>query len=120
MDRSAKPQLNEIGPYVYKENRIKYDIKPNPDNDTVIYRQNITYTFVREMSVGPDTDVFNIVNVPFFVRNRNFGMIFKQSKKKITNFLVCRSSIGNSEKFVRHNAIIAETAGRTLIKGKVG
>ncbi|XP_021949755.1 platelet glycoprotein 4 [Folsomia candida] len=65
-DWSAKPNISEIGPYIYKENRTKYEIRSNPDDDTVTYRQKITYTFVPEMSVGPDTDVVNIINVPLF------------------------------------------------------
>ncbi|XP_022343288.2 lysosome membrane protein 2-like isoform X2 [Crassostrea virginica] len=59
--QGAKPQVVERGPYTYIEKRIKYDIIHN-SNGTVTYKQNRTFHFVRDMSVGPDTDRYTSPN----------------------------------------------------------
>jgi len=63
---NATPKFQEVGPYVYEEKRVKYEIQHHHDRDTVSYRQNVTYTFRRDMSVGPETDSFTILNAPLF------------------------------------------------------
>ncbi|OXA50660.1 Sensory neuron membrane protein 1 [Folsomia candida] len=61
---TTKPILEEVGPYVYSEKRVKYEITPNVERDTVFFRQNITYTFVPELSIGPETDTVDVLNAP--------------------------------------------------------
>lgn len=51
----------------FRETRVKYDIAPDKERDTVFFRQNISYEFVRELSVGPDTDTVNLINAPLIV-----------------------------------------------------
>lgn len=59
-----KPAVYQVGPYTYRERRIKFDIVFN-ENGTVSYRQNRTFTFVREMSVGdPSVDLITTANPP--------------------------------------------------------
>lgn len=57
----AKPYVLEKGPYTYIEKRIKYDIIHN-SNGTVTYKQNRTFHFVEELSVGPESDRFTTPN----------------------------------------------------------
>ncbi|KAL8592979.1 hypothetical protein ACOMHN_017909 [Nucella lapillus] len=58
-----RPLVVQSGPYTYREKRLKYDIVFN-DNGTVTYRQRRTFFFMRNMSVGDDSDVFIVPNPP--------------------------------------------------------
>ena len=53
--------------YGCREKRIKYDIIHN-SNGTVTYKQNRTFHFVRDMSVGPDTDRYTSPNPVYWVK----------------------------------------------------
>ncbi|KAL4230682.1 Lysosome membrane protein 2 [Mactra antiquata] len=64
--QGLKPSLQQSGPYTYSENRQKVDIKFH-DNNTVTYREDKYYSFVREKSVGPESTVFTTVNIPFML-----------------------------------------------------
>ncbi|XP_060067923.1 scavenger receptor class B member 1-like, partial [Ylistrum balloti] len=55
--KGKKPFVEQKGPYTYREVRTKFDIKHN-NNGTVSYRQNRTFHFVRNMSVGDENDTF--------------------------------------------------------------
>ncbi|XP_062618406.1 lysosome membrane protein 2-like isoform X1 [Saccostrea cucullata] len=63
--RGAKPDVVERGPYTYIEKRIKYDVIHN-SNGTVTYKQNRTFHFAPEMSVGPESDRFISPNPVFW------------------------------------------------------
>lgn len=43
--KGAKPKLQELGPYVYKQHRHKVDIKYDEQADTLSYRQILVHTF---------------------------------------------------------------------------
>lgn len=62
--RHEKPKLQEIGPYTFREIRIKKDIKFTEDGLYVDFRQSIAYAFEREKSCGPQSDWFYGVNIP--------------------------------------------------------
>ena len=55
------PKVTQMGPYTYKERREKYDIIWNP-NGTVTYKQNRTFTFLPNLSVGNETDFVTTIN----------------------------------------------------------
>lgn len=57
----AKPSLVQVGPYSYSERRVKFNISWN-ENGTVTYRQKRIFHFLRNMSVGDDTDLFVSAN----------------------------------------------------------
>lgn len=61
--RGAKPKLQEVGPYVYKQHRRKYDISVDEQAGTVSYHQSLIHTFSQELSgkFRPD-DVVTVVN----------------------------------------------------------
>ncbi|XP_059148918.1 lysosome membrane protein 2-like [Physella acuta] len=56
-----RPYVNQRGPYTYLERRTKFDIVWN-DNGTVTYKQNRTFHFVPEKSVGGESDLITTVN----------------------------------------------------------
>ncbi|KAJ8400061.1 hypothetical protein AAFF_G00401000 [Aldrovandia affinis] len=57
-----KPMLEQRGPYVYKEYRQKDNITFHANN-TVSYREYRQYHFMRNMSVGNESDVVTIPNM---------------------------------------------------------
>ncbi|CAG7718930.1 unnamed protein product [Allacma fusca] len=59
----GKPILAEVGPYVYREHRERFDISSTLMN-TVKFRERKTYEFVPELSQGSENDVLNFVNIP--------------------------------------------------------
>merc|ERR1711963_758291 len=61
----AYPRLVEMGPYVYEMSLNKTSIQWN-SNNTVSYVQIQSLRFNRDKSVGPDTDTFLTLNIPFF------------------------------------------------------
>ncbi|GFS12079.1 scavenger receptor class B member 1 [Elysia marginata] len=62
----APPVVMEKGPYVYKLHGHKENITYH-DNYTVSFREPEGYTYVEELSVGPETDTFTSLNDFFFV-----------------------------------------------------
>lgn len=59
-----KPNVTEVGPFVYEQKRIKTILGTDDQNDTVSYQQAITYKFNPEQSVGPQDTVLTILNIP--------------------------------------------------------
>ena len=49
-------------------NISRYNISFSGENDTVTFTQIMWYSFVPEMSVGPEDDVITAVNLPLMVR----------------------------------------------------
>ncbi|ODM89906.1 Scavenger receptor class B member 1 [Orchesella cincta] len=63
--QGAKPILREMGPYTYLTKMQKYDITKNSTRDTVKYKQNRTFFFQPDLSVGREDDQVTIINVLF-------------------------------------------------------
>ena len=59
----AKPILNEIGPFTYRLYRNKTDIDFH-DNDTVSYREKMSWHFVRDRSYADENQVLTTLNGP--------------------------------------------------------
>lgn len=74
----ARPQLEERGPYVWREYKTRPEsvTKWLPDA-TVEYEFNYRYEFLREDSVGDTSDVVTIPSVPFlgYINNPKFRAI---------------------------------------------
>lgn len=69
--RNKKPILNEIGPYVYREEAIKTDIKflssdnnDNNNNSKFSYKPMSTLYFEPNMSNGSEHDIIHFLNLP--------------------------------------------------------
>uniref|UniRef100_V5I8K2 Sensory neuron membrane protein 2 n=1 Tax=Anoplophora glabripennis TaxID=217634 RepID=V5I8K2_ANOGL len=50
IQKSAKPILNEVGPYYYDETVIKDIMLYNPSDDTVTYKRKLSFAFNKEES----------------------------------------------------------------------
>ncbi|KAI8483861.1 lipopolysaccharide transport [Branchiostoma belcheri] len=61
--KGEKPAVIQKGPYTYSERVVKTNITFH-DNGTVSYLQPRTFTFLRNMSVGPENDTFTSLNIP--------------------------------------------------------
>jgi len=61
----AKPVVQEVGPYVYREQREKVDITFNEDQSEVSYNEKIWFFFEPSMSKGSDADIVSNYNLPF-------------------------------------------------------
>lgn len=64
----SKPVLVELGPYVFREHRVKVIKEWNDNNSTITFLQNRTWFFEPEMSNGSLEDLITTVNVPAIVR----------------------------------------------------
>ncbi|KAG7241139.1 hypothetical protein INR49_025882 [Caranx melampygus] len=65
--KGAKPVLNQVGPYTYREYRYKDNVSM-VENDTMVSAYNTkSFVFLREQSVGdPAEDTINTVNIPLW------------------------------------------------------
>ncbi|XP_047513560.1 scavenger receptor class B member 1 [Pieris napi] len=62
LENGEKPKLNEVGPFVYREDMEKVNIKFH-DNDTVTYQHNKILRFVPELSVDKSQKLV-VPNIP--------------------------------------------------------
>jgi len=60
VEKGVTPQFEEVGPFVYKEKRVKQDIVDNM-NYTLSYKEKRLFDFVPELSVADDS--FNITSI---------------------------------------------------------
>jgi len=58
-------EVEVIGPYTYKMRQEKYDIEYNSDWSQVMFATTDEYTFMPDMSVGPESDEFINVDLAF-------------------------------------------------------
>ncbi|KAL7633573.1 UNVERIFIED_CONTAM: hypothetical protein RMT77_016106 [Armadillidium vulgare] len=63
MSKKEKPNLVEVGPYSYREEWHKIDVKFH-NNGTVTYQTKKLYFFDPENSVGPESDLITTLNIP--------------------------------------------------------
>ncbi|XP_017882563.1 scavenger receptor class B member 1 isoform X1 [Ceratina calcarata] len=63
LNDGEKPELQELGPYVYTQHWEKVEVKFN-DNDTISYKVKKQFKFSPELSVGSDDDLVVVPNVP--------------------------------------------------------
>lgn len=60
--KGAKPLLEEIGPFVYKEHRLKENITHN-DNYTISYKQRRIFEFIPELSAYNESFPITTLNI---------------------------------------------------------
>ncbi|XP_054718007.1 protein croquemort-like [Uloborus diversus] len=73
LEHNAKPHVQELGPYTFRETREKVNITWH-DNGTVSYQQVKRWFFEHELTTGSLEDVVTTVNVPL-VTSVNQGML---------------------------------------------
>lgn len=69
VDANYKPNLVEMGPYVFMEKHTRVNVSFHKENDTVSYDQIRTWHFMPEMSNGTLDDYVTNVNVIAAVSN---------------------------------------------------
>lgn len=81
----AKPELNQIGPYTYREYRYKENVSMVEDGKMVSAYNTKSFVFLREKSVGdPAVDNITTVNIPAWaVMNKVKGSFLKSSMVSI-------------------------------------
>ncbi|CAL8128506.1 unnamed protein product [Orchesella dallaii] len=61
-----KPELQEIGPFIFRENRTKVSIHHEDSDDTITYGEHISYHFEKDLSGDAKLkDKVTLINVPF-------------------------------------------------------
>lgn len=83
--KGAKPQVQQVGPYAYREYRYKDNVTM-VENNTRVSAYNVkSFVFLRERSVGdPAEDNITTVNIPAWaVMNKVKGSWFKSSMVSI-------------------------------------
>ena len=59
-------KLEEVGPYSYVQNMKKVNISFSKDGEEVSYAVEREYIFSAEYSVGSESDVIVVPNIPLF------------------------------------------------------
>ena len=64
----SKPKVVEVGPYVYQLDKMKINITRDINKSRVFYNKWHNYTFIREQSVGNETDFIMTPNPLLFIK----------------------------------------------------
>lgn len=85
LGEGAKPVVNQVGPYTYREYRYKDNVSMVEDGKKVSAYNTKSFVFLREKSVGdPAVDTITTVNIPAWaVMNKVKGSFFKSSMVSI-------------------------------------
>ncbi|TKS84331.1 Lysosome membrane protein 2 85 kDa lysosomal membrane sialoglycoprotein [Collichthys lucidus] len=63
--QGAKPEVQQVGPYTYREYRYKDNVSMVENGSKVVAYNTKSFVFVREKSVGdPTVDIITTVNIP--------------------------------------------------------
>ncbi|TMS07940.1 lysosome membrane protein 2 isoform X1 [Larimichthys crocea] len=63
--QGAKPEVEQVGPYTYREYRYKDNVSMMENGSKVVAYNTKSFVFVREKSVGdPTVDIITTVNIP--------------------------------------------------------
>ena len=105
----GKPKLEEFGPYVYQQKRLKVDLRLS-DNDTkVAYKQKTRNFFRPDLSNGTEQDRFTILNIP---------LLSLTSKGADLGFFAQMALTGIVEEHPEEKLFMNITVGELLFKGR--
>ncbi|KAL7296713.1 hypothetical protein TKK_0010127 [Trichogramma kaykai] len=88
MDHTKKPNLNQLGPYSFRERREKVNVTFHPENGTVTYQQKRTWWFDEGRSKGSLNDKIsqlNVVAVSAAHKVRYWPFVMQQSFSYLLN-----------------------------------
>ncbi|XP_035712600.1 lysosome membrane protein 2 [Folsomia candida] len=100
-----KAILQEVGPFTFRQKRQKVDIKIHKRNDTISYRQTLTYFYQPELSTGSLQDVITVINIPFL------GMVHRAAKQSAFSRSMMLEFLADEQVFVQ------KTIDEMLFKG---
>ncbi|VDP92014.1 unnamed protein product [Echinostoma caproni] len=86
--KGAAPRLQEVGPYVYRETRERYDLEfPDENPPSVVrFKHRIFYHYVPEMSVAPPEEgLITIPNLLTAVRENSVRDVLVLSAALVTS-----------------------------------
>ncbi|CAH8440449.1 unnamed protein product [Dicrocoelium dendriticum] len=96
----SKPRVQQWGPYTYRERRFKLNVEIDRSNDTISYKEIKQYFFVRNLSVGPESDLITTVNIVYLTltnkagTNKYFAYILELVSKYFGEQLTLQRSVG--------------------------
>ena len=61
----SKPVVDQVGPYTYEQMTCKNKVDTFPQNGTVRYSDKNFFTFLRERSVGLESDIITVLNIGY-------------------------------------------------------
>ncbi|ODN04768.1 Scavenger receptor class B member 1 [Orchesella cincta] len=110
LKEGKKPIVEELGPYVYQQKRVKTEVEVNEDNDSVFYKQPVYYHFRPDMTNGSLDDVISMINLPYV------GLAAKANREQG----VVRSTIQNvlMEEYPDTEPLYTLTVDEFLFKGQ--
>jgi lysosome membrane protein 2 len=110
VENGDKPILKEVGPYVYRETRRKFDVQRVTDF-TMKYKVSKYWEFMPELSEHRrETDLFNVINIPMLILANKLAA--KNLPTAFNNILV-DELIEKGDSLVRRN----EQFGNVLYRG---
>eukprot|EP00929_Paragymnodinium_shiwhaense_P113198 TRINITY_DN81457_c0_g1_i1.p1 TRINITY_DN81457_c0_g1~~TRINITY_DN81457_c0_g1_i1.p1 ORF type:complete len:560 (+),score=49.15 TRINITY_DN81457_c0_g1_i1:107-1786(+) len=112
-DSSAKPNLVEVGPFVYAQPQLRWDVTWEPSNDTISYRQHTYIEFDREETMRL-TDGRHSSDADIVITTIN--MLFLGMKSQVGKdywHLICDALLWRSD----HARLFEERTARELILG---
>ncbi|GAB6018678.1 scavenger receptor class B, member [Chamberlinius hualienensis] len=62
--KDVKPVVQQLGPYTYRQKRIRESLQWHDEDDAVEYRQRKIFYFVPELSSGSEDDLIIFPNIP--------------------------------------------------------
>jgi len=65
-NHGAKPNFKQLGPYVYREERMKMDVEWH-ENKTVTFKPRRTWFWEEELSGGKESDLITVPHLPSIV-----------------------------------------------------
>jgi len=78
IEQGGKPVVEEKGPYVYRETRIRSNITFNDDQTELGFSERTRFEFDREASNGDESDLIHGINMPMLTV---YGLISKMDDK---------------------------------------
>lgn len=84
--QGAKPVLQEVGPYCYREHWEKVNITFH-NNGTVSYETQKHYYFERSKSVGDDSDIITTLNIPMMTAVSKWRFAIRLAKLALSSIL---------------------------------
>ncbi|CAL8141657.1 unnamed protein product [Orchesella dallaii] len=110
VEAGGKPSLEEVGPYVYRETRRKFDVEKVSDS-VLKYTVDRFWEFMPELSEGhEESDMFNVINIPMLILANKLSL--KNLPTAFNNILV-EELLEKGDTLVRRN----EAVGNVIYHG---
>ncbi|ESO03442.1 hypothetical protein HELRODRAFT_192040 [Helobdella robusta] len=96
--RGAKPVVQQVGPYAYREIRNKVNIVYSSNNESLSYKEQKFYTFL-PTNILNESDVIYTLNIPVLVISKLLEKMFPEIILKLIGFIL------NGEKLIEKRTV---------------